>query len=227
MPNLSRAFAALQRLAAFVGADERGPVVVEEFTAAMLALDYEIRLSEYVAAVFNGEMDSDDLALAHRQLVRSYGYDVYLEGMRDGGIDDPESALTADDEARIFGFINDQLNHVLPFARDAQAARELPTVAERAAAQRAINERVKLWGQRMAEHGAAGEASAQKDRLCAWVLGATEQHCSDCLRYSGYKPHRMSYWLKRALPKNGDLECRGFNCDCTLQDARTGEVLYP
>lgn len=226
MPDLPRAFAALRRLAAFVGADERGPVVVEEFTAAMLALDYEVRLSEYVADVFNGEMDADILALAHRQLIRSYGYDVYLEGMRDGGIDDPEANLTEEDEARIFAFINDQLSHVLPFARDAQAARELPTVAERAAAQRAINERVKLWGQRMAEHGATGTASARGDRLARWVLGPTE-HCRDCLHYAGFKPHRLSYWMRRTLPRSHDLECHGFNCRCTLQDPQTGEVLYP
>lgn len=224
MPDLPRAFAALQRLAVLIGADGHGPTL-DEFTAAKLALDYEVRLSEYVAAVFNGEMDRDGLALAHRQLLRSYGYDVYLEGMRDGGVDDPAANLTDDDERRIFAFINDQLDHVTKFASDTAATRAVEPLSARAAAQRAINERVKLWGEAMANHGAAGEASARRNVMAWWVLGDTD-HCDDCLRYSGYKPHRLSWWLKRDLPRSSNLACHGVNCQCTLQDA-DGAVLYP
>lgn len=54
------------------------------------------------------------------------------------------------------------------------------------------------------------------DKKMVWILGATEQHCKDCLRFSG-RVYRMSQWNKIGiLPKSISLACHGYRCDCKL-----------
>jgi len=58
---------------------------------------------------------------------------------------------------------------------------------------------------------------ASNDPKMEWVLGATEQHCSDCSKYAG-KVKRASYWQKiGAVPQSPSLSCKGIHCDCRLE----------
>ena len=54
-----------------------------------------------------------------------------------------------------------------------------------------------------------------------WQLGATEKHCSDCLRLNG-QVHTASEWRAYGLyPQSKDLECGGWWCDCKLLEVET------
>lgn len=53
-----------------------------------------------------------------------------------------------------------------------------------------------------------------------WELGATEDHCGDCLHYSGVGSQSGAFWKEAYdrghFPKSPQLECTGFHCDCRL-----------
>ena len=50
-----------------------------------------------------------------------------------------------------------------------------------------------------------------------WRLGATEDHCVDCLNLDG-QVHTAAEWLASGIqPQSPDLACGGWNCDCRLE----------
>ena len=65
----------------------------------------------------------------------------------------------------------------------------------------------------------AAAVSAAGDRKMMWVLGATEEHCTSCLKLNK-KVKRATFWQKRGIrPQNApneSLECGGWKCDCDL-----------
>ena len=61
-----------------------------------------------------------------------------------------------------------------------------------------------------------GLAVSTSNAKYEWQLGATEEHCPDCLRLNG-QVHKMSEWVEsRWLPKTRKLDCGGWLCDCKL-----------
>jgi len=77
--------------------------------------------------------------------------------------------------------------------------------------------RESLWanGYQQAYHKAL--QMARNDPKMKWILGATEQHCHDCLKYAG-KVKRASYWRQiGAYPQAPTLECKGIACDCRFE----------
>jgi hypothetical protein len=66
----------------------------------------------------------------------------------------------------------------------------------------------------------------KKNQMVTWHLGATEKHCKTCASLDG-KSHRISWYIDHDyIPrKNGcNLDCGGYNCDCTLTDKDGNEV---
>ena len=47
-------------------------------------------------------------------------------------------------------------------------------------------------------------------------LGKTEQHCADCSAYAG-RVMTGAEWAKEKQPQSRELACKGYNCDCTLE----------
>jgi hypothetical protein len=88
-----------------------------------------------------------------------------------------------------------------------------------------IEARLQLWEQGVRAHYNRWklEAHAGKMTLFAWMLGATEDHCSTCLRLAEGGAHTAAWYLRRNyIPgqPGASLECGGFNCDCSLVDVR-------
>ena len=60
-----------------------------------------------------------------------------------------------------------------------------------------------------------GETGRVEEPRYTWRLGATEQHCSDCLFFNG-QTLTASEWRQLPAPQSPDLECGGWLCDCSL-----------
>ena len=88
-------------------------------------------------------------------------------------------------------------------------------------------ERVGLWGAALDWLG--GKAyMIRNENLSKWVLGNTEKHCKDCLDYSHEAPKPAKVWARNdKLPQSPELECRGYNCDCRIENIETGEIYFP
>lgn len=59
---------------------------------------------------------------------------------------------------------------------------------------------------------------ANQEERYQFRLGNTQEHCGDCSRLNG-QVHTASEWAQHSdmLPGSHSLECKGFNCLCTLQ----------
>jgi hypothetical protein len=76
--------------------------------------------------------------------------------------------------------------------------------------------------------GFANEARLRgsKNMMVTWHLGATEKHCKTCAGLDG-KRHKISWFVDRNyIPRKpgADLECGGWNCDCSLTDDQGNEL---
>lgn len=58
-----------------------------------------------------------------------------------------------------------------------------------------------------------------QEKRYEFILGNTLEHCGDCLRLNN-QVHTASDWASHSdmLPRSHSLECKGFNCLCTLQE---------
>ena len=91
----------------------------------------------------------------------------------------------------------------------------LPDAARRAVS-RIVSRVSTVWGNAPAKFETAGQTLDRNDRWYQWKLGATERHCKDCAHLNG-QIHRASEWRASGIaPQSPDLECGGWNCDCSL-----------
>lgn len=182
-------------------------------------------------AIDRGTMSELDLRRAHRALLRTLALPAYLEGMREGGIENPEEHLEDEDREIVEGWLAEQLQHVNGYAKAVLAATLLVGLEREHARDSIFGDRLPLWIRSMESLAGRGFASARANELGEWVLGATEEHCSTCLRLSSGAPHRLSWYIKRGYipqePGSPTLECGGWRCDCEIRSARTGQTLLP
>jgi len=92
-----------------------------------------------------------------------------------------------------------------------------------------LKNRLRLWVNTLIRANTQAKLNApippgQPEPRFVWVLGATEKHCSDCAAFAG-KVLLQSEWARLPSPQSPDLECGGWNCDCSLvatDEPRTG-----
>lgn len=186
--------------------------------------DYDDALTRFVFDVLNGNMSKRDMAQAHKALVRKLGPDVYFEGMREAGIDEPEKEADEVDDEAIENWLDEQVSRVDGFADWLSIQDNTESVRREAV------RRIDLWIQALSTFGAQGRASAQRNALCEWEWDELiEEHCVTCERLNGTR-HRLSWFLKRNyIPQKpgAGMKCGGFRCGCKLRNVKTGEVVLP
>lgn len=206
------------------------PKVIEpivERTISQVVRDYEDTLTNLVYNAWNriGNKQTNPSAMQtalrteHKRLINRIGPDVYIEGLREGGISSDE--MDIDDKNTISDWVSGQLEYVNDFAKAVIEAGN--DDAER----QAILNRITLWVASVSSLGNQGLMSAQINSMGTWKLGETELHCRTCAGLHG-KRHRLSWYKARGLiprePGSTTLECRGFRCDCHIYSDK-GDVL--
>lgn len=83
-----------------------------------------------------------------------------------------------------------------------------------AAARDKLARRIHKWGNDLRRAANAAKTYAGGDFM--WRLGATEKHCTDCLTNDGLVRSGEEWRLTGKLPQSRELECHGYNCDCSL-----------
>lgn len=187
---------------------------------------YERELAGHVKrAADSGRGFADE----HEKLVRFYAPLIYDAGLIAAGVDleDIDEEEEAEDSGIILLWIDGQLKHLKEFSAAAAGIAGLETGDEKRAALAGMLERVGLWGAALAWLG--GKAyMTRNENLSKWFLGNTEKHCSDCLAYSNEAAKPAKVWARNdKLPQSPDLECKGYNCDCRIENVETGEVYFP
>lgn len=137
---------------------------------------------------------------------------AWNEGAKANGIQPDE--MTEAEQRRLRMEINSELPFVYGFASDIAAN-------SKAAGGKLtpLLTRAEMWCRRYASIQQLAEAMTGGDKKAAWTLGDAE-HCGSCLKLAG-KVKRLSYWSEVGIlprqPAADYLECRGYNCACSLQ----------
>lgn len=188
-----------------------------------VAGDYEVALTEPIAAYFNGDGSTRAIRSAFQRAIREYAKDAYIEGIQEGKGE--ASDFDEQDQAVVDAWIDEQLGYVDGLV---EAVSGFKDAEDRTAFEQRIFDRVRFWVNALADLGGRGKLRAMEGEMAYWELGDTEEHCTDCLRYSRLQPRRVKKWMEAGtLPRSQDLECSGYNCDCTLRSVRTGRIIYP
>lgn len=147
-----------------------------------------------------------------RQAVKDGIENAYIEGMIEGGLTPDD--VTADDAQMIDELNLTQQDFVTDFVKAIRQAQ-----GDKAAQRDILDNRIPLWTASIEAAGMQGLASAKKNEMVTWHLGATEEHCKTCNQLNG-QSHRRSWFASRNyFPQTpgASLECGGFNCQCTLE----------
>jgi hypothetical protein len=147
----------------------------------------------------------------HARLIREQFTRAWNEGIR--AVDmDPED-MTDEEKQALADEIDHEDDFVLDFADEIITARENDTGAQ------PYLSRAQTWANRYNDIVNKAKLMADKDQKLEWVLGDAE-HCKSCIKLNGIVK-RASQWQKAGVqPQNAPnekLECKGYNCKCTLQ----------
>ncbi len=189
-------------------------------TIGQIVKRYEDALQRIVYDTFKSG-DAIDMRRAHKALLREVAPEVYTEGMREGGIKEPDAEDQQVTDEATSDWLAGQLEFVNQFARDAAAAKRDPDLRP------AVLARVPLWVDSMRNFGEAGKLYALGNIPLTFNGDDGEESCDDCQRYKGQR-HRRNWWADRGLlERNGNLnyECQRWdNCHHSFYDDK-GKVV--
>ena len=175
---------------------------------------YADTLTRWVIDAANGNMTAGRIATGFRSLLIDDAQAVYVEGMREGGIKDPETEIDETDQAAIDSWIAGQVQHIYSFADDAVAVSKL-SGDDRTAARGVMLDRVAVWVQSLESLGRLAIANTKGDPMLTFDGDDGEESCAECQKYKG-QTHKKSWWEKRDLLRrngNDNYGCQRFeNC---------------
>lgn len=176
-------------------------------------IEFELELESLLlsARADEGGIERRRFAQRLRTAIRKFGEQAYRDGLEDGGVyvaeDEP---LQGDDLAEVNRLNAEQSTYVTNFGATLFDKKAISDVA-------AMRKPAMWYNKSIHPFYLAGLASADRNGMYEWILGNTEDHCSDCLRLMGQR-HRLRDWQRKGwIPKAEKLECNGFECDCKLQ----------
>jgi hypothetical protein len=179
------------------------------------------RLSRHLGDYEAGHLTSAGLAARGGEDIHLFYGLAYREGKRAAG--DPAVLLTATDRAILSRLVRDETDFLRQFGDDMDAGR----------GRLAYHTRMAMYGAALREVFWVGWVTGdlRLGRDVRWTLGPTE-HCDDCLRFSqrGWLPVATFYrdiLGKGYTPQSGMLDCKGFHCQCVLQERWQGIVRTP
>jgi hypothetical protein len=134
---------------------------------------------------------------------------AWRAGARDVNVD--HRTFTDDDLWHMEVRKEAEKQHVLKLAEDIERARLNGEPLDQ------FRGRIEMWAHRYDEVQNEARAHFGGRQLLEWVMGATMEHCSDCLRLTGAVATAEEWAASGWLPQSRNLECGGYNCQCSLQ----------
>ena len=159
--------------------------------------EYQDKLERYIVDTVNGNMTASEMSRAHKSLIKRLAVEVYQEGMREGGVRDPESEMEDEDDEAIDDWISDQAQYTLDFAKSCEEA-SLLKGDERRTQRDLLIDRASDWSDSLRNLGQKGYLSAKGNLPLTYDGDDGEESCDECQQYKGQR-HRKSWWEKRDL----------------------------
>lgn len=170
---------------------------------------YRESLSAPVYGLWSGKLDRDGFMEAFELAIEVGIRKAWKEGMEKGGIDWEDR--TEEDEITLADFVLGEYKHVAGFADfiEMNSKKNGGKLAS-------LQMRLSMWVNAYNRAVAAAFALAAENPLVTHVMGATEEHCSDCSYASGriYRKKTWEKWGWESPPAIGVTECNGYKCEC-------------
>jgi len=161
--------------------------------------------------------DISDFFIEASDLLKTQGQLAYLRGIKDGGAPGVFTigALESNERQELQSLINEQVGFLSNLTRDIDNLNFA-----------SMKQRTELWMNKGLDGiYNSGIVAGNANQNLVWKIGTTEKHCLDCLNFDG-RVYRSSIWKRNDIqPRSTDLECSGYNCDCTLK--ATEEAVTP
>ena len=185
--------------------------LIELFSINEVVRSYQDTLERYVVDAANGNMTASTIMGKMRDLILSSSEEVYIEGLREGGVKDPE--LDDEDKRTIRDWVLEQVQHIESFADACVAVSKLQG-DDKTSARNTMLDRVELWVTSIRNLGNLATLNAKGDPYLTYDGDDGQESCVDCQKYKGQR-HKKSWWEKRSLldRPNQNYECGRYeNC---------------
>lgn len=212
---------------------------IDKYTVASVSASYAQQLAEIVILAMQQGTSSGSTRQQIISLLRGgIAQQVYTEGMKEGGSENPIADLTDDDFATISTWVAGQVTHVGGYADRIFEVSQMPDTLDdgsvnqqRLDAVRQVSTRLGWWVANLTALGALGRNNQDEKQLTRFNLGSTKEHCSTCLTLSRGRDHLFKWFRDNKLlpqqPGNKNFECGCFRCQCFLTNVKTGERVWP
>ncbi len=171
---------------------------------------YVDTIKGYVRDLYRGDIEEGDFITDMASLIEQQLTRAWHEGMRENDLD-PEEDMEPEWQTMLDDFILNEYDYVDGFAADIVAARDEQLPWE------PLLSRADIWANRYNDVVTAAVVATGNQKLI-WVFGDTD-HCGTCERLNGIVAWAEEWDEAGVVPQNppnGNLECGGWRCACTL-----------
>lgn len=155
----------------------------------------------------DGTLPRPSIRIALRTQLQQAGRAAYLDGLRDGGLDNPEWSQESD---AILAAWRERQNPYIDAFIDA--------LYNKGAGLAAPMERAQLWvNMSINPMYYRGLEDAAPNQRYKWNIGATKESCVTCLGLNGQVHRLRDYRRLNLIPQSRSLVCGGWLCDCGLE----------
>lgn len=175
---------------------------------------YLRQIKSNVTKLFNDDISKDSFVDTMADIIPQQLTKAWYEGMRANGLD-PEYDMLDEWQLILDERILSEFDFVDRFSDDIVAARKSSTLE-------AMLSRAELWANRYTDLvNEAKLITAEGTTKYKWILGATEDHCRQCLALNGIVAFAREWEQSRFRtqnPPNEMLDCGGWRCTCGLEE---------
>lgn len=184
---------------------------------------YQRALDQAVRDFYGGKIDAGafidkQMSLVEGQLTRAWN-----EGMRAVGLD-PVKDMTGAYQRQLDDVISKEMNYILDFAADIEAAAKAGTPID------PLRARVEYWVNRYTQVVNEAQIACKPIDLYEWQYGDVIRHCDTCAELNGVvmtgkEWHDSPFHPQQ--PPNERLDCGGWRCRCRLVPTELSWTGYP
>ena len=194
--------------------------VLQRYTAVKTQQAYEQQIKKAIEDRYNGAITDAEFTSIMTALIAAQLEEAFTTGATDAGM----STLSSGLQSELDTYQQNETDYIAGLLTDIQAA------IENKAGAAALDYRAEVWANRYSDAlsrakvlaGAEMSAVLIVPVLLRWNLGPTE-HCADCRGYGGQVKTAQEwddiYRQTGHKPQSVDLECNGYNCQCSLDVA--------
>jgi HK97 family phage portal protein len=177
-------------------------------------LDFEGEFETLLERARNDEATRQQFRSKLAALLNKYSKLAYMDGLRDGGLEDDEAELSAEDKQAIAEHLASQSAYVTGLA-------DTLFKGDGVTDMQAVGKAAQWWNGSVYPSYLKGLEAAGNDPLVEWVIDSAKENCETCLSLSGMRQRLSTFTGAGFYPNSDKLVCgAGKQCGCKFAPAK-------